>query len=108
MPLRTFYQNWPQNNTLRKGVFNWYNKNKFIIKQKNMCECHAGGKCSCMHHKMVPLMLVLLGLAFLLKAWGILSAGFVDVAWPVLLILIGLQKMMGGVCKCCDMPMPKK
>jgi len=74
------------------------------ITLKNMDQCCAGGeakKCGCPHHKMVPLLITLLGLAFLLKAMGILSAGFVGYTWPVLIILIGLQKMMSGMCKCC-------
>lgn len=61
----------------------------------------AGPSCKCPHHKMVPLFIVLIGLTFLLQAFGVLSDYFVSFAWPVLLILIGLQKMFKGVCKCC-------
>jgi hypothetical protein len=50
---------------------------------------------------MVPLFITLIGLAFLLKAVNVISAGTLDIAWPVIVILIGLQKMMGGMCKCC-------
>ncbi|MCX6714363.1 MAG: DUF5668 domain-containing protein [Candidatus Uhrbacteria bacterium] len=59
--------------------------------------------CPCPHHKAVPLFITLIGLAFLLKALGYMSAGTVDIAWPILLVLVGLQKMMGGACKCCEM-----
>ena len=57
-------------------------------------------KCAC--HKMVPALIMLIGLAFLLQALGVLSASFVALAWPVLLILIGLKKMTAGMCGCCS------
>lgn len=63
-------------------------------------KCGSGG-CSCPHHKMIPLFIVLIGLAFLLGNLGYLSAKVVGIAWPILLGLIGLQKMLGGKCKCC-------
>lgn len=64
----------------------------------NKCE---PGHCGCPHHKMVPLFIFLIGLLFLLKAIGYLSASVVDETWPILLMLIGLQKMLSGICKCC-------
>lgn len=60
----------------------------------------AGMNCKCMHHKFVPGFLILIAVAFLLKAYGILSAGVVDVAWPILLGLIGVAKWTGHGCKC--------
>jgi hypothetical protein len=64
-----------------------------------------GGKnvCKCPHHKVVPVLIVLLGLAFLLEAWGTLSASAVNIIWPVIVILIGLMKIgnSSGMCKCC-------
>lgn len=57
--------------------------------------------CKCPHHKMVPLFIALIGLVFLLQALGTISASFAEIAWPILLILIGLQKMFGGMCSCC-------
>ncbi len=65
--------------------------------------CGTGGKncCKCMHHKVPSLLVVLFGLLFLLKAWDMVSMGFVDVAWPVLVILLGLMKLTSGKCKCC-------
>jgi len=59
-----------------------------------------GGMCKCPHHKVVPLLVVLFALAFFLKAMGVLSAGFVDLAWPVLVGLAGLMKLSKGMCKC--------
>ena len=64
--------------------------------------CHWNNQCGCRHHRMVPMLLVLLGLTFLLGNLGVVSAEFVDVAWPVLVIVVGLQKMMGLKCKCWD------
>ena len=61
---------------------------------KKVCE-----GCSCPHHKVVPLCITLIGLAALAGQMGWVSAGFVGVAWPILLIIIGLTKMMH--CKCC-------
>lgn len=61
-------------------------------------DCAA--KCKC--HKAGPLLFVLIGVAFLLGALGYVSQDTVDVVWPILLILLGLKKMCGGMCKCCD------
>jgi hypothetical protein len=62
---------------------------------------HDGMMCGCPHHKVVPLCIILIGLAFLLQALGTLTASFVAMAWPVLLIVIGVMKMTKGMCKCC-------
>ena len=32
---------------------------------------------------------------------GTLSAGTANIIWPVIIIIAGLKKMMGGHCKCC-------
>ena len=64
--------------------------------------CGVGSMCKCPHHKMVPLFIALIGLTFLLQTYGSVSDEFVSYAWPVLLILIGLMKMFGGMCKCCS------
>ena len=58
--------------------------------------------CKCPHHKVVPGLIVLIAVAFLLKAYGVLSAGSVDVVWPIFLGLIGLMKLSKGMCKCCS------
>lgn len=58
--------------------------------------------CPCPHHKVVPFLIVLIGLTFLLRALDVLSVSFVSVAWPILLILIGLNKLARGMCKCCS------
>lgn len=63
--------------------------------------CMHDGMCRCPHHKAVPLFITLIGLTFLFQAFGVLTAAFVAYAWPILLTLIGLQKMFSGMCKCC-------
>ena len=66
-----------------------------------MHEGMQGGSCGCNCHKAVPLLITLIGVALLLGALGYVSDYAVSVAWPVLLILIGLKKLTGGMCKCC-------
>lgn len=62
--------------------------------------CHHCGYCGCFHHKVVPLAVLLIALVFLLKAWGLVSAGFVDWSWPILLGLAMLVKLGVGKCSC--------
>jgi uncharacterized membrane protein len=66
-----------------------------------MDQNQKGQECACACHKMVPVLIVLLGLLFLLQALGILSAAVTGIIWPILLILIGLKKMLKNNCKCC-------
>ncbi len=58
--------------------------------------------CKCPHHKIIPLAILLIGLAFLLQAFGVLSMMTVAIIWPILLIIIGLMKLTRGMCKCCS------
>jgi len=58
-----------------------------------------GKMCKCTHHKIIPLCIALIGLAFLLAQINVLTAGAVAVIWPLLLIVIGVTKMVK--CKCC-------
>jgi hypothetical protein len=58
-----------------------------------------GKVCKCTHHKIVPACIILIGLAFLLAQWNILTSEAVAVIWPILLIVIGGVKM--AKCKCC-------
>ncbi len=59
--------------------------------------------CKCPHHSVVPLMITLIGVAFLLQAMNILTEDFVRIAWPLLLTIAGLTKLSSsrGICKCC-------
>ncbi len=59
----------------------------------------GGGKCTCSHHKVIPILVTLFGLVFLLGDLNILTTDFVNLAWPVLVIVGGLMKLKS--CKCC-------
>jgi hypothetical protein len=61
--------------------------------------------CKCPHHKMVPLMIALIGLSFLLGELGVLSIHAVNIIWPILVIIGAFTKMGGNNCKCCTKPM---
>ena len=61
-----------------------------------------GGVCGCIHHKMLPILTILFGLAFLLLRLNILvNEDFVNLAWPILVIAAGATKLGEGKCKCC-------
>jgi len=65
------------------------------------CGCGGGKGCGCPHHKVMPVLVVLFGLLFLLGAYGVVGDRTVSVGWPLLVIVGGLMKMSGGMCKCC-------
>ncbi len=68
----------------------------------NDMEMKEGMKCNCTHHSVVPWIVILLGLTFLLQAMGRVSDQFVSYAWPILVIIAGLTKVMNRkMCKCC-------
>lgn len=67
----------------------------------NMCNCHGDRNCVCPHHKAIPVFIILIGLAFLLQGWDLLSESTVAIVWPVLLIAIGGTQLFKRVCKCC-------
>jgi hypothetical protein len=47
--------------------------------------------------------IALIGLTFLLGALDVLGPKIVNIVWPSLVILLGLQSSVGkGRCKCCD------
>ena len=62
---------------------------------------HECKSCGCMHHAIVPILVALLGVAFLLLNLNIITMQVVNIVWPVLLILAGLFKACGRMCKCC-------
>lgn len=61
----------------------------------------SGASCSCPHHKMVPVLIFLIGLNFVLVWFGAYSSHASALIWPILLGLIGVFKLCGGMCKCC-------
>ena len=58
------------------------------------CPHHA------MHHTMKPVLLLILGFDFLLGAMGVVTNGFVQITWPIIIIIIAIMMMAGGKCKC--------
>jgi hypothetical protein len=46
--------------------------------------------------------IILIGLAILLRELDILSEKTMWISISIIVILIGLKKMCGGMCKCCD------
>jgi hypothetical protein len=61
-----------------------------------------GQACKCGHHKVIPVLIILLGLTFLLQAFGVVGWYFVSVTWPILLIIAGIVKLAGRSCGCCS------
>ena len=58
-----------------------------------------GMTCKCPHHKVMPILVILFGLDFLLGTLGTLTWGFVNVSWPILVIIAGCMKLLN--CGCC-------
>jgi hypothetical protein len=67
--------------------------------EKKCCETK---KCCCFCHKMPGVLIVLIGVAILLGALNVISGKVEWIGIAIILILIGLKKMCGGACKCCD------
>lgn len=61
----------------------------------------CGSGCNCMHHKMIPILVVVFGALFLGQYYGMVMPNVVAMVWPVLVILAGLTKLFKGICKCC-------
>lgn len=59
-------------------------------------------KCGCPCHKVPGLFIVLIGVAILLSALGVVSGKTGGITVGVLVILFGLNKMCSGMCKCCS------
>ncbi len=59
-----------------------------------------GMVCKCPHHKAFAWLIILIGVDFLLRAMNVLTAGFVSITWPILLIIIGIMKVVR--CGCCS------
>lgn len=65
-----------------------------------MNHMNSAAHCRCVHHKIVPLLIVLFGASFLLGNLGYLDGALIRIAWPTLIILIGLVKLGSGSCRC--------
>ncbi len=59
--------------------------------------------CDCSHHGVMPTIVITFGLVFLLQAWGLLEAVAVSIAWPFIIILAGVVKLIerSHMCDCC-------
>ena len=56
-----------------------------------------GMVCKCgRHHKVIPILVILMGLAFLSRRVNVLTWGFVGVTWPILVIIGGVMKLCGS------------
>jgi len=65
------------------------------------------GKCGCFCHKISVIsavFLVLIGIALLLQAMGVLESPQLKLALPIVVILVGLQMLFRQRCRCCDAP----
>jgi len=67
--------------------------------EKNSCE---NKKPCCLCQKMGGVFIVLIGVAILLGALDVLSEKTAMIGIGIVVILIGLKKICGGACKCCD------
>jgi uncharacterized membrane protein len=63
---------------------------------------NAPKTCSCGHHKVVPVLIIIVGIAFLLSDLGILTWSASNIIWPIALIIFGCMKLAKGKCKCCQ------
>lgn len=63
--------------------------------------CYDGSDCGCWHHNIFAFLLIVFGLTFLLGAFQIISGETVNVIWPILVVIAGIKKLFGGMCKCC-------
>ncbi|MDO8664729.1 MAG: hypothetical protein Q7K44_04275 [Candidatus Liptonbacteria bacterium] len=54
-----------------------------------------------MHHKTISILVVLFGLDFLAYYMGWVGDSFLNISWPILVIVGGLMKLSKGMCKCC-------
>ncbi len=53
----------------------------------------------------MPLMIMLIGFAFLLGELGMVSMHTVGIIWPILVIIAAGTKMNEDKCTCCMKPM---
>ncbi|KND51418.1 MAG: hypothetical protein ABA06_03870 [Parcubacteria bacterium C7867-001] len=60
----------------------------------------SSNTCKCPHHKILPIAIILIALAFLLSTLGVVNPMYVAIAWPVLIIIAMIPKL--GTCKCCS------
>lgn len=57
--------------------------------------------CKCPHHKIVPLIIFVIGLLFFLNAVNVITVSALNILWPLAVMIAGLMKMMSRRCACC-------
>jgi len=60
-----------------------------------------GKTCNCPHHKVLPILTIIVGADFLLGALGAFTWWFVEVTWPIVVIIAGFVWLQQAKCKCC-------
>ena len=64
----------------------------------------SGKVCACPHHKMMPLAMIVAGLAVVGYAVNILTSMAVFLVLGIVLVVKGFMKLNTHKCKCCDTP----
>lgn len=58
--------------------------------------------CNCVHHKIGPWMVILIGIVLILAAFDILTSMWVWLIVGVLLVVKGGTKLNASKCNCCN------
>jgi len=61
----------------------------------------VGKVCNCPHHKVIPIIVLLIGLVVLLSAFNIWSGQVETILIGVLILIVGFVKLKSASCKCC-------
>jgi len=59
-----------------------------------------GKTCGCGCHKVMPILIIILGLDLLLGTLNVISWGVVNIIWPILIIIAGCVKLGKRSCGC--------
>jgi hypothetical protein len=63
---------------------------------------NQNGKCGCVHHYVSPVLVILIALFILLGNLNVVAWETVSIVWPVLLGLLGFQRLFERNCRCCN------
>jgi hypothetical protein len=72
-----------------------------------MNHVNTAAHCRCVHHKVVAILIILLGLFFLVMNFGLwpdVPSFVIRGGWPTIILLIGVAKLFSGSCKCYMQP----
>jgi len=62
-------------------------------REKNLCDC--------IHHQIIPVLIMVFGGLFLLLRFYIITEELVSLVWPILVIGAGAVKFRERTCRCC-------